>query len=152
MASANSAIGFESEPIIDYFKTGVKFKFKILDLGIHAIFIPSFSWVKKTILDKDRNSLLKHEQGHFDIVEEIVRKSTIKTTTLFRKKFFKVEGKNISIAKKNAIFQVTIIRKGIEDKLKKELQSEETKYDIKTNHGLIAWQQEKYNRRFKKLR
>ena len=151
-ASANSAIGFESEPIITHVETGGKFKFKILDMQIQAIFIPSFSWVTKPLLNRDRKSLLKHEQGHFDLVEEIVRKSRIETTSHFKGIFFEIEGKNKSAAKKNTILQVMKIRKKIEDKLKKELKWEETTYDFKTNHGLIKLQQRKYNKRFEKLR
>ena len=151
-ASANSAIGFESEPIIDHIETGGKFKFRIIDLRVNAIFIPSFSWVSKTVLSRDRKLLLKHEQGHFDLAEELVRKSKEETYVFLRKKVFDVEGKNKSTAKNNTILQVTKIRKKIEDKLTKELKSEETTYDLKTNHGLIKLQQEKYNKRFKKLR
>ncbi len=151
-ASANSAVGFESEPTIKHIETGGKFKFEILDMQLKAIFIPAFSWVKKTILKKDQKPLLKHEQGHFDLAEEIVRKSNVKTTALFRKKFFDIEGKNKSVAKKNAILQSTEIRKKNEKKLEKELNVEETTYDVKTNHGLIKREQEKYDKRFKKLR
>jgi len=151
-ASANSAIGFESEPIIDHFEIGGKFKYEILDMDFHAVFIPRLSWVVKGTCSTNGESLLKHEQGHFDLVEEIVRKSSIKTTNLFKNKFFAIDGKNKSSAKKNAILQVKKIRKKIEDKLKKQLTWEETQYDVKTNHGLIKWQQEKYNKRFKKLR
>ncbi len=151
-ASAHSAIGFESEPIIDHIEIGGKFKFEILDMQFHAVFIPGLSWMTKSISNDNRKSLLNHEQGHFDLVEEIVRKSRIKTTNLFKDKFFAAEGKNKSNAKKNAILQVKTIRKKIEDNLKKKLTWEETTYDIKTNHGLIKWQQEKYNTRFKKLR
>jgi hypothetical protein len=151
-ASANSAIGFESEPMINHFETGGKFQFRILDMHFRAIFIPAFSWVKKTILRKDQKSLLKHEQGHFDLAEEIVRKSNIKTMALFRKKVFDVEGENKFVAKNNAVLQVTKIRKKIENSLAKELDREETTYDVKTNHGLIKGEQEKFNKRFKKLR
>jgi hypothetical protein len=151
-SAASSAIGFESEPILNHIETGGKFRFKILDMQFHAIFIPRFSWVTKNTCNKNGKSLLKHEQGHFDLVEEIVRKSKIKTNNLFKDKFFIIRGKNKSSAKKNAILHVTKIRKKIEIKLKKELNREATTYDAKTNHGLIKLEQEKYNKRFTKLR
>jgi len=151
-ASASSAIGFESKPLIEHIKTGSKFKFKIRDMHLHAVFIPDFSWVMKNVCEKDSTLLLKHEQGHFDLAEEITRKTRIKTTNHFQNRSFIVKEKDEDKAKKNAIFQVTKIRKEIDGKLQKELKSQETKYENKTNHGLIIEFQEKYNKRFEKLR
>jgi hypothetical protein len=151
-ASANSAIGFESKPLIEHVKTRGKFKFKITDMQLHAVFIPDFSWVKKNIGKKDRMLLLKHEQGHFDLAEEITRKVRTKTTNRFLNKSFIVKGKNEDNAKKNAILQATKLRKEIDDKLYKEFKDQEAKYDGNTNHGLIIGYQEKYNKRFEKLR
>lgn len=151
-ASAVSAIGFESEPIIEYTNTGSKFKFKILEMKFNAIFIPNFSWVMKNIRMEDSALLLKHEQGHFDLAEEITRKTRIKTANYFKNRTFAVKGKNKDNAKKEAILQANKIRKGMDRKLQNELNSQETKYDETTNHGLIINCQEKYNKRFKKLR
>ncbi len=151
-ASAISAIGFESKPLIEHIKTGSKFKFKIREMQLHAVFIPDFSWVMKNVSEKDSTLLLKHEQGHFDLAEEITRKTRIKTTNRFQNRVFIVKGKNEDKAKKEAISQATKIRKEIDGKLQKELKSQETKYDDKTNHGLIREHQEKYNKRFEKLR
>lgn len=55
-------------------------------------------------------------------------------------------------AKKEAVLHANKIRKEMEGKLQNELEIQETKYDKKTNHGLIAEYQKKYNKRFKKLR
>ena len=151
-ASASSAIGFESKPLIEHIKTGSKFKFKIRDMQLQAVFIPDFSWVMKKVSKKGSTLLLKHEQGHFDLAEEITRKTRIKTTNRFQNRTFIVKGKNEDKAKKDAILQVTKIRKEIDGKLLKELKSQQTKYDDKTNHGLIIENQEKYNKRFEKLR
>lgn len=151
-AAASSAIGFESRPIVEHLKAGCKFKFKIRDMQLHAVFIPEFSWVRKNILEGGSKLLLKHEQGHFDLAEEITRKTRIKTTKRFRNRSFIVKGKNEDKAKKVAIVRVTRIRKKIDDRLQKELEREETKYDEKTNYGLIIKNQEKYDKRFEKLR
>jgi hypothetical protein len=150
-ALASSAIGFQSNPLIEHIKIGNKFRFKIKNMQLHAIFIPDFSWVMKNISKKDR-ILLKHEQGHFDLAEEITRKTRIKTTNYFQNRVFMVNGKNEDMAKKKSIIQVTKIRKEIDCKLQKEFKSQETEYDDKTNHGLIIVYQEKYNKRFRKLR
>jgi hypothetical protein len=151
-AAASSAIGFESSPIIEHFKIGCKFKFKIRDMQLHAVFIPEISWVRENILEKGNKLLLNHEQGHFDLAEEITRKTRIKTTNRFQNRSFVVKGKNKAEAKKFAVVRVTRIRKEIDDRLQKELEREETKYDEKTNYGLIIKNQEKYNKRFETLR
>lgn len=151
-ASASSAIGFESMPSIEHIRTGTTFKFKIRDMELHAIFIPDLSWVMKNISKKNRELLLKHEQGHFDLAEEITRKTISTTTRRFQDRSFIVNGKNENMAKKNAIMQVYKIRKKIEDELHEKLKIQETKYDDETNHGLIIGYQEKYNKRFKRLR
>ncbi|WKT57199.1 hypothetical protein QVH35_07085 [Candidatus Nitrosotenuis chungbukensis] len=106
----------------------------------------------KNISDKNRILLLKHEQGHFDLAEEITRKARIKIIKRFQNKVFTVKGKNENEAKNDAILQVTKIRKEIESELQKEFKYQEAKYDDKTNHGLILKYQEEYNKRFEKLR
>lgn len=151
-ASASLAVGFESKPLIEHIKIGGKFKFKIRDMQLHAVFIPDLSWVMKNIGKKSSTLLLKHEQGHFDLAEEIIRRTRIKTTNYFHNRSFTVKGKNESRAKKDAILQVSKIRKELENKLQKEFKSQETEYDDKTNHGLIIKYQEQYNKRFEKLR
>ncbi|HET6457474.1 MAG TPA: hypothetical protein VFG24_01175 [Nitrosopumilaceae archaeon] len=151
-ASASSAIGFESKPIIEHIKIGDKFKFKIRDMQLHAVFIPDLSWVLKNLSEKSGALLLKHEQGHFDLGEEITRKIRIKTINRFQNRSLIVKGKNEEKAKKDAVLQVTKIRKEIEGKLQQESKRQETTYDDETNHGLIIEYQEKYNKRFKKLR
>jgi hypothetical protein len=150
-ASASSAIGFESMPSIENITTGIKFKFKIRNMKINAIFIPDLSWVMKNIGKKNKELLLKHEQGHFDLAEEITRKIRNKTNNIKNTELI-VKAKNANLAKKYAIIQVSEIRKKIEDELQKELKIQETKYDTKTNHGLIIEYQEKYNKRFNQLR
>lgn len=151
-ASASSAIGFQSMPTIEQIKTGTKFKFKIKDMELQAIFIPNLSWVMKNIGKKNKELLLKHEQGHFDLAEEITRKTMTNTTNRFHNRSLTASGKNENMAKKDAMMQVSKIRKKIEDELHKKLEIQETKYDDKTNHGLIIGYQEKYNKRFKRLR
>ncbi len=151
-ASASSAIGFESRPLIEYIETRGKFKFRIMDMHLNAVFIPDISWVMKNINKKNSISLLKHEQGHFDLAEEITRKTRTRIANRFHSRTLTIKGKNEDMTKKNAILQVTKIRREIERKLQKEFKSQEIKYDDKTNHGLIIKYQEKYNKRFEKLR
>lgn len=150
--SAIAAIGFETKPIIEHIRMGNKFKFKIREMQLNTVFIPDFSWVIKNISKKEGALLLKHEQGHFDLAEEITRKTRMQTNNRFQNKVFTVKGKNEDQAKKDAILRATKIRKEIECKLQKELKNQETQYDDKTNHGLITKYQKIYNKRFEKLR
>ncbi len=151
-AAAIAAIGFKSKPLIEYIRTGSKLKFKIREMELEAIFIPNFSWVTKNIDEKKRELLLKHEQGHFDLAEEITRKTRIKIINRFQNKVFSIKEKKFNDVKNDAVLQVNKIRKKIESELQNELESQETKYDKKTNHGLITVSQNKYNKRFKRLR
>ena len=151
-ASASAAIGFESKPIIMHMKNDDKFKFTIKDMQFKAVFIPDLSWVMKNISVKNRKLLLKHEQGHFDLGEEITRKARSKTADRFHNMALIVKGINEKEAKKDALFQATEIRNKIELKLQKEFKRQEEKYDVQTNHGLVIEYQEKYNKRFNKLR
>ncbi|AFS80686.1 hypothetical protein NKOR_03980 [Candidatus Nitrosopumilus koreensis AR1] len=133
-ASANAAIGFESKPIIEYLKVGKQLKYKIKDLQLNAIFIPNLSWVTKNINLKEGNLLLKHEQGHFDLAEEVIRKIKNKSTGIY--KVFTIKEKNKNNMKE-ATLQVNKIRDDIESELQNEFNIQESKYDNKTNHGLI---------------
>jgi len=151
-ASASSAIGFQSQPLIEHIKTGIKFQFKIGDMQLHAVFIPSLSWVVKNLSKKNSTLLLKHEQGHFDLAEEITRKTKSSAAKRFHGRAFIANGKNEDRAKKDAIYQVTKIRKKIDGMLQMKLKDQQTKYESITNHGLIKGHQERYNKRFEKLR
>lgn len=151
-ASANAAIGFQSTPLIEHIKIKNKFKFKIIDMRLNAVFIPEFSWVMKNVSVKGKTLLLKHEQGHFDLAEEIIRKTRTKLINHFQGRVFIINEKTKDTAKKGAILQVTKIRKDLESRLQKDFKKQEKKYDVKTNHGLIMRCQDDYNKRFKKLR
>jgi hypothetical protein len=151
-ASAVSAVGFQSKPLIEHIKNKNCFKFKIKEMQLYAIFIPNYSWYGNKISEKEQILLLKHEQGHFDLAEEITRKEVKRIKNDFHNKIFDSIGKNEDEAVENAICQVKIIRNKIENKLQKEFKTQETKYDEKTNHGLIKIHQEIYNKRFRKLR
>jgi hypothetical protein len=128
------------------------FKYKIKEMKFIAIFIPRFSWFRKNLTAEENLILLKHEQGHFDLAQEIVKKIRIKTDKRFINRFFIVKGKNKEISKENTILAVTKIRKLIEVKILKELKFQERKYDVKTGNGLNLKQQEIYDKRFKNLR
>lgn len=151
-ASAISAIGFQSKPLIEYIKNNNKHRFKIKDMQFYAIFIPIYSWYRKKTPKKEQVLLLKHEQGHFDLAEEITRKERKKINNYFQNKIFDVVGKSEVIAIKNSIDKVNTIRNKIESKLQEEFEIQETNYDYETNHGLNKINQKIYDKRFKKLR
>jgi len=152
-ASARSAVGLESQPNIQLIVTKTKYKFKINTVGIKAIFIPDASMVIKDRVSKQGSaSLLRHEQGHFDLAEEIARKSNIKLDSKFNSRTFTIPGENQEEAVRNALRQ---LKEMISEHLIEEhdgLKSLERKYDEETRHGTIIDIQNVYNERFDKLR
>lgn len=152
-ASARSAVGLESEPLIQLIATKTKFKFKINAMQIRAIFIPDASMViKERVSEQGSAILLRHEQGHFDLAEEIARKANLHLDQQFQNKTFTVKGKTPEEAHKEAMRQATVMNKETLENLRKDFHLQEIKYDKETNHGIIIEKQEGYNTRFKKLR
>ncbi|TSA18315.1 MAG: hypothetical protein D4R72_02285 [Nitrosopumilales archaeon] len=152
-ASANSSVGLESQPTIQLITTKTKFKFKINVVGIRAIFIPDASMmIKERISEQGSATLLRHEQGHFDLAEEIARKSNVKLNAEFNSRTFTIHGNNEEESKKNALHQVKeMISKYLVEE-HEELKTLEKKYDEETRHGIIEDKQNVYNERFDKLR
>jgi hypothetical protein len=152
-ASARSAIGLESHPNIQLISTKTKYKFRINTVGIKAIFIPDASMViKDRVSEQGSAPLLRHEQGHFDLAEEIARKSNVKLDSKFNSRTFTIPGKNQEESMRNALRQVgeMISKYLIEEH--DGLKSLERKYDEETRHGTIMDIQNLYNERFDKLR
>ena len=89
------------------------------------------SWVKE---DKKTESLLKHEQLHFDIAEYFARK----LRRAFKKNSFTIEDYQ---SKSTAIFNKNFT----------EYQSYQTAYDEETRHGSIPVEQEKWEERIREL-
>ncbi len=152
-AAARSAVGFECHPSVEYMKTESKIKFKIRSFGIRAIFIPDLSWRDpNNITEAGSSSVLKHEQGHFDLAEEIARKSNTRLDAEFNERTFSIKGKNEDESRKNA---QKIINEFVSKQINEahdELGMLEKKYDDETKHGMIKEKQDTYNERFNRLR
>ena len=97
-----------------------------LKIFMYCEFHKNESWVKKK---SENESLLKHEQGHFDLTEIYCRK--------IRKEI------------KGGRFEISSVNKEIAKILKKEnkaLNVAQKKYDKETNHNLNAENQLKWDR------
>ncbi|MBC6989328.1 MULTISPECIES: DUF922 domain-containing protein [Hymenobacter] len=89
----------------------------VFNYSVRAVFSPTESWVREAT--KSNESLLKHEQLHFDITEYHARKLRQKLSTLHLNCAHLQPGfKNVT----NAAFA--------------EWQRDEARYDAETNHGL----------------
>ncbi len=100
-----------------------------LRIVLPCMFYPGKSWVKK---GKETPSLLKHEQGHFDLTEIYTRKMRQEIAS----KKYHVKKVNIAITK--------VIKK-----YSKQLSLAQGKYDTQTNHSIIEKQQEKWNEKIR---
>ncbi len=100
------------------FRTQLICRGGILDIDILAEFYPNSSWVKP---NRKLTSLLKHEQGHFDITELYVRKmrNAIRNAQIGCEDDAKAE----------------IAGKGILRPLDQEWEKAEKRYDAETKDG-----------------
>ena len=134
-------------------KTSSRFKFKISNIKLTAVFIPSISWVKES----DRNSiyqdqLLRHEQGHFDATEELKRKMEHKLILEIESKTFSSKGKTFDECSSYADKETTeILRKKLASVID-DLKDFHKKYDKDTDYGRNIIAQAEYDIRFAKLR
>ena len=134
-------------------KTSSKFKFKISNIKLTAVFIPSISWVKETARNAMRqDQLLKHEQGHFDATEDLKRKMENKLIHEIESKTFSSKGETLEECRNYADRETTeIIRKKLLPVID-SLEAFHKKYDKDTDYGRNVRVQEEYDRRFAKLR
>jgi len=89
---------------------------------------------------------LKHEQGHFDLAEEVARKVSIQMS--------KFPGKSYSCKSNQKEKAINEIKQMLDKKFKEyalELGTAHKRYDKDTNHGTIEHMQKQYNVRFSKL-
>ena len=129
-------------------KTSSKYKIKINKITVKSFFTPSKSWMRREVINEvNLPSLLKHEQGHFDLSEEYARKINLQMN--------KFSGKSYSCKNTQKEKATDEIKQMLDKKFKVytlELKKAHNQYDEETNHGLILHVQKKYNIRFSMLR
>lgn len=110
-------------------------RWKVVNLKLSAIILTEFSKSKSWLKGKETKDLLKHEQGHFDIIEYYSR--------LFRKELATCRFESL----KNLKDDMSALNKKYVV-LSKEMQE---LYDIETNHSLIKEQQNIWDLKIDKL-
>jgi len=136
----------------EIFSTGTKYKFRIVEIEVKAVFSKSKSWKTETIFQQDKAQyFLNHEQGHFDLAEESARRLRERLTILDKKSYL-CKGKNEQRRKKFAKKEAKKIVEKMYDSEFAKLRKLQKKYDSDTNHGWTKSKQRAWDNRFAKLR
>ena len=118
-------------------------------------FQKNFSWVRKQDIEDPKISalLLKHEQGHFDLAEELRPQIIEKIQNELMEKEIAVRGTTEVQMMDNAKKDAEVLMMISIEKWKKEIfDKARVIYDVETKHGVTIPKQEEYNKRFNKLR
>ena len=156
-AESNPAIFEDSHSVIKYGFTWVVNSEKLNDeivflidkIEISVEFHPLLSWVRNS---ESTDSLLMHEQGHFDLAEMIKRDYEKILKNKFYDKVFPTRGQNEAqekqFAKEDSSKMISIEI----DKLSEILRKKRNEYDIETEYGKNYLNQNKYDDIFKKIK
>tara|TARA_B100001142_G_C14253517_1_gene624159 strand:+ start:583 stop:1125 length:543 start_codon:yes stop_codon:yes gene_type:complete len=155
-AESNPAIFEDSHSVIKYGFTWLvnsdklndEIVFLIDNIEISVEFHPLLSWVRQS---ESSISLLKHEQGHFDLAEMIKRKHDKIFKNKFYKKFFPTRGQNDAQRKQFAKEDSGKMISNEVDELSKIFSKQRGDYDVETNFGKNLEIQLKYDQLFGKL-
>lgn len=123
--------------------------FLINDVHIFVEFHPLLSWVRSS---QSSDSLLKHEQGIFDLAELVRRKNLDALQDVFHKKQFLTRGKNEQQQKQFAKEDSGKMIAQEVEKLEKIYEKKRQEYVEKTDFGQNQEKQSEYDLMFEKLR
>jgi len=123
--------------------------FLIHDIDIFVDFHPLLSWVR---FSQPNQSLLKHEQGVFDLAELVKRENLRTLQDIFYGKQFPTRGKNEQQQKQFAKEDSGKMIAQQVEKLEKIYDEKRQEYLQETNFGQNNEVQSKYNSMFEKLR
>jgi hypothetical protein len=123
--------------------------FVIDDIQLSTLFFRHLSWVREHC---DTQSLLKHEQGHFDLAQSLLPVIKENILSKFKNKRFPTRGQNEEQRKQFAREDSgTMIAKELE-KWSDKLQKKQKQYDIETEFGSNLKKQKEYDEQFLDLR
>lgn len=131
-------------------KMGAELIFRIKNIQLATEFQKNLSWVREIFAT---NNLLNHQQGFFDLAEEIRPVITENLSNLFANQNYPIRGMNESERMQFAKEDSALL---IRDKLDKLYDSiflkEAEKYESETAYGENLSKQQEYDKRFDKLR
>ena len=144
-----SVIKYHCTWIVDSEQFGRDIVFLIGNIQISVEFHPVLSWVRESEIS---DSLLNHEQGHFDLGELVKRENLNYIQEVFYNKHYPTRGQNEEQRKQFAKEDSTkFIYEKIEN-LEKILFDRRLEYDKLTNFGQNQEQQQNFDKLFEKLR
>jgi hypothetical protein len=126
-----------------------KIIFLIDDIKLTTQFFRHLSWAREKQSSLD---LLKHEQGHFDLVESLRLVITEKIQNKFQNKKFPTRGKNDEQRKQFAREDSGLMISKEIEKWSLDFSQKRTKYDEATEFGQNEEKQKEYDEQFAKLR
>ena len=155
-AESNPAIFEDSHSVIKYGFTWVVNSEKLNDeivflidkIEISVEFHPLLSWVRNS---ESTDSLLMHEQGHFDLAEMIKRNHDKVFATKFNGKVFPTRGQNDAQRKQFAKEDSGRMLPNEVSTLSNILSKKREEYDVETDFGKNLVMQSKYDEVFKNL-
>ena len=156
-AEPNPSVYADSHSVIHYRPTWVvgsdqfedKIVFVIQDLKISVEFYRHLSWIRRfQSTSYVQLSLLRHEQGHFDLAELVARKYIDILQKKFDGKIFPTRGRNDEQRKQFAKDDSgNMIMAGV-DEAEKMLEQKRQEYDKDTDFGQDLKKQSEYDVKF----
>ena len=156
-ADPNHGVFENSSSVIEYRATWFvgsesangRISFVIKDIGLITEFFPHRSWVREMYATSE---LLRHEQGHFDLVEMLRKSITIKITDALCPKMYPTKGKNEEQQKQYAREYSGMLIAGELAKIQKYVEEKRTEYDVQTDFGQDAKAQSIYDNQFVQIK
>ncbi len=156
-AESNPAAFEDSHSVIKYRftwtinseKIGNDILFIIENIHLSVEFFPHLSWFR---ISQDTDSLLRHEQGHFDLAELVKRENLNALQNSFYGKRFPTRGQNEDQQKQFAKEDSGRMIADKVEELENLLEKRREEYDSATEFGENTVKQSEYDSVFQKLR
>lgn len=146
---AHSVIKFHYTWTVNSDSLGSQIRFFIEHIDLTVEFYPLLSWVR---MSHASDTLLKHEQGHFDLAESLRPEIVKHIYGIFEGKKFPTRGQHTEQQKQFAREDSGLMIGKEVEKWEKYLFEKQNEYDRLTDFGQISAKQQEYNEQFKKLR
>ena len=147
--SAHSTIRYRIAWTVGSESVDNEVQFFIDKINIITEFFPELSWVREMYATK---SLLRHEQGHFDLAELFRNDITEKIKNAFTGKLYHTIGKNDDQCKQYAREHSGRLLYEVLKKHQTHLDEQRSQYDKMTNFGEDEHEQAVYDAQFLNLR
>ena len=146
---AHSVIKFRYTWTVNSDRLGNQIRFFIENIDLTVEFHPLLSWVRSSHATP---TLLKHEQGHFDLAELLKPEIVKKIHDVFKGRTFPTRGQHPEQQKQFAREDSGLMIAKEVEKWEKHLNEKQEEYDQLTDFGQIFAKQQEYDEQFKKLR